>query len=81
MMKRWCVSMGVCVWLAGFPAWGMDCGAADSLWTEDGKRIPVVLEDSVPQGYIDRLDYYYKSCTPQIELDDALINEDYGYAP
>lgn len=60
-MKRWCVSMGVCVWLAGFPAWGMDCGAADSLWTEDGKRIPVMLEDSVPQGYIDRLDYYYKS--------------------
>ena len=29
----------------------------------------------------DYMDYDYKSGTPQIELDDALINEDYGYAP
>ena len=29
----------------------------------------------------DYTDYDYKSGTPQIELDDALINEDYGYAP
>lgn len=29
----------------------------------------------------DYSDYDFKSGTPQIELDDALINEDYGYAP
>ena len=29
----------------------------------------------------DYSDFDFKSGTPQIELDDALINEDYGYAP
>ena len=80
MMKRWCVGMGVCVWLSGFPAWGMTCGTADSLWTEEGRKVPVVLEDSIPQGYIDRLDYYYKHWHAGryagLEYGDSLVVEE-----
>lgn len=47
--------------LASGGVWGMSVATKDSLATVDSQSAPPVLEDSIPQSFIDKLNYYYKA--------------------
>lgn len=56
-MRRLGVLMALlCV---GSVVWGREINSRDSLVTEENQEVKQLLEDSIPQDFMDRLDYYY----------------------